>query len=230
MKKLLALFLLLFCFYGVSYAADTITVMDGITNAQTAADSDFYTIDTAGFSAVGMYNVNIPVSAVRLRVVYNNNKDAAGSTVYIRSRISKTTDITTPTKSVAEVDAMQEIAQAAILEGTTVDVSGIQDGILHIDCALSSTTAQANGTEIIVQVSSNTTGDANWTNLTSFGGPTGTAINVGLGGDEAAGQTILTVTNPVTSNLDLLGKWLFLENTATPANSEFVYQTAQSGD
>lgn len=229
MKKIIFLLIGFLLLTSICFAADTITILDGLTNAQDT-NSDFYTIDTAGISAVGQYVVNIPASANRVRMVYNNTKDTTGSTVYIRCRISKTTGVATLTKSVAVVDAMQEIAQNTVLEGTTVDISACYDVILHIDCALSSTTAQTNGTEILVMISSNTTGDADWTVLTAFGGPIGTAIKVDLGGAEAAGQTELTVTNPVTNNLDLLGKWLFLEHTTTPANSEFVYQVAQSGD
>lgn len=229
MRKLfLALFSVLVLATG-AWAADTITIMDGLTNNQTAADSDFYTIDTVGVSAVGQYVVAIPQSANRVRVVYNNTYDADGSTVYVRTRLSKVTAVSTLTKAVDAVDAFQEIAQNTILEGATVDVSGMYDVALYIDCALSSTTAHT-GTEILVQTSSNTTGDNMWENLISFVGPIGTAIKVDLGGDEAAGQTVLTVTNPVTSNLDLLGKFLFLENTATPANSEIVYEVSQSGD
>lgn len=227
-KGILILMGLLF-FSGVCFAADTITVLDGLTNNQTAADSDFYTIDTVNVSAVSQHVVAIPQTANRVRVVYNNTYDADGSTVYIRCRLSKTTAVGTLAKSVAEVDAFQEIAQNTILEGATVDVSGLYDVTLYIDCALSSTTAHT-GTEIIVQVSSATSGDNMWENLTSFTGVTGTAIKIDLGGDENAGQTVLTVTNPVTSNLDILGKIVFLENTATAANSELVYQTAQSGD
>ena len=229
MRKLLGAFLGLLLLVSVCYAADTITVLDGLTNAQTAADSDFYTIDTANVSAVGQYVVAIPQSANRVRVVYNNTYDTDGSTVYVRCRRSNVTAVSTLTKTVTEVDAFQEIAQNTVLEGATVDVSGLYDVTLYIDCCLSSTTAHT-GTEIVVQTSSNTTGDNMWENLTAFCGPTGTAIKVDLGGDEAAGQTVLTVTNPVTSNLDLLGKFLFLEHTGTSANSEIVYETAQSGD
>jgi len=229
MNRFLSILLALFLMTGVCYAADTITIQDGLTNAQTAADSDFYTVDTAGVSAVGQYTVAIPQSANRVRVLYNNLTDA-DATVYTRCRLSKVTGVSTLAKDVAEVDAWAEIAASATREGATVDISALYDVTLYIDCALSSTNAHASGTEIIVQVSSLTSGDAGWTNLTAFGGPAATAIKVDLGGDEAAGQTELTVTNPVTANLDLLGKWVFLENTATPANSEIVYQIAQSGD
>jgi len=133
------------------------------------------------------------------------------------------------TKSVAAVDEWAEVAQNTIREGATVDVSGCYAATLHIYCCLSSATAHT-GTEIIVQLSSNTSGDEDWTPLTKFIGPIGTAHKIDLGGDEAAAQTVLTVTDPVTNNLDHNGKFIFIEHTGTVANSEIVYQTTNSGD
>ncbi len=134
------------------------------------------------------------------------------------------------TKSVAEVDAWAKVTQPSTREGATVDTSGYYSACLHIDVCLAEAAAEAIGATIKVQISSNTTGDADWSVLTQFGGPTGTAFKVDLGGDEAAGQTVLTVTNPDTNNLDHPAKLLFLENTATPANSEIVYQVSNEGD
>jgi len=133
------------------------------------------------------------------------------------------------TKSVAAVDEWAEVAQNTVREGATTDVSGCHSAILHVDCCLSSATAHT-GTEIIVEVSSNTSGDEDWTPLVRFIGPIGTAHKVDLGGDEAAGQTVLSVTDPVTNNLDHNGKFIFIEHTGTVANSEIVYQTTNSGD
>lgn len=133
------------------------------------------------------------------------------------------------TKAVASVDAWAEVAQNAVREGAIADLTATFDAVLLIDCALSSTTAHT-GTEILVQVSSNTTGDADWHVLARLMGPVGTAVKADFAGTEAAGQTVLSVTNPATANVDNNGKLKFVEHTATPANSEIVFQTANSGD
>jgi hypothetical protein len=133
------------------------------------------------------------------------------------------------TKAVAVVDAWAEVAQNAVREGAVADLTETFDAVLLIDCALSSTTAHT-GTEIIVQVSSNTTGDEDWHVLTRLLGPVGTAVKADFAGTEAAGQTVLSVTNPATANVDNDGKFKFVEHTATAANSEIVFQTADSGD
>ena len=122
-----------------------------------------------------------------------------------------------------------EIAQAGILETGSIDVSDAYSAILHIDCCLSSTTAHT-GTEIIVQIASEAGVDDAWTDLTKFVGPVGTAITVPLTGAEAAAQTVLTVTDPVTNNLDNSGKSIFLEDPNTVAQCEIVYVTTNSGD
>ncbi|MHA2067700.1 MAG: hypothetical protein ACXABY_25340 [Candidatus Thorarchaeota archaeon] len=132
------------------------------------------------------------------------------------------------TKSVAAVDEWAEVAQNAVREGTIVDVSGCYSALLHIFCCLSTTTAHT-GTEIIVQVSSNTSGDEDWTTLAHFVGPVGTAISAVLANQEAAGQTVLGLTNPVTNNFDNDGKLKFIEHT-TVGNSEVVFQVSNQGD
>ncbi len=53
-------------------AGDTITVLDGITNAQTSAASDVYTVDGSHASAVNTWDVAIPFSASQARVIFNN--------------------------------------------------------------------------------------------------------------------------------------------------------------
>ena len=133
------------------------------------------------------------------------------------------------TKAIEAVDAWAEVTAGALREGATIDLTPNYDTTLHIDVALAEAAAEAIGATIVVQVSSNSTGDTDWTALTSFGGPVGTPIAKAMGGTEAAGQTVLTVADPVTANLNHHGKLLFLENT-TPANSEIVYSVADSGD
>ncbi len=60
-----------------------------------------------------------------------------------------------PTKTTAGLDAWASVAQAGFREGANTDVSDSYESTLHIDCALGSTTAH-NGTEIIVQVGTDT--------------------------------------------------------------------------
>lgn len=133
------------------------------------------------------------------------------------------------TKSTAEIDAWAEVAQAGLREGVNTDVSGNYASTLHIDCALSSTTAHT-GTEIIVQVGTDT-GDAddNWSTLVRFIGPIGTAISTALAATEPIAETVLAIDNPVTNNQDNDKKFKFIENT-TQADSEIVYQVSNSAD
>ncbi len=128
------------------------------------------------------------------------------------------------TKAVAAVDACQEIAQNAILEGTTVDVSGCYSAALHIDFAMSSAVAHT-GTKIRVQVSSNTSGDEDWEDLYDFVSITGTDNTENITNNPlAAAGTSITVAD--TTGYTVNGSWRFLEDVGTFANSEWVYQTA----
>lgn len=77
-------------------AGDTITVLNGIHNAQTV-DTDIYTIDGAGGigsnEAVLTRAVAIPPSITRARVIINNAYGATGSTVIARVRATQETGI-----------------------------------------------------------------------------------------------------------------------------------------
>lgn len=132
------------------------------------------------------------------------------------------------TKTGTTLDEWAEVAQNGVREGAIADLTDSYNQTLYIACCLSSTTAHT-GTEIIVQLSGATSGDEDWFTFQRFIGPTGTAISVALAGTEAAGQTELSVTNPVTANLDNDGKYKFIENSAV-ANSEIIYTTTNSGD
>lgn len=232
-KLLLTLFILLSIPTFVYAAADTIEILDGLTNAHAAATSLMWFIDSAttGSGAVAQYVVNIPDTANRVRVVYDNTHSTA-SDIFTRSRIQSITAISTLTKAVAAVDAWAEVAQGAggFREGATTDVTGMYQATLLIDVCLSEAVAETAGATIYVEISSNTTGDSDWEVLTSFGGPTGTAESEALSGDEAAGQTVLSVTNPTTNNLDNPSRFIFFEDTASAANSEIIFQTVNGGD
>ena len=210
--------------------ADTITILNGLVHAQNTADSaTLYDIDSATVAAVGTFPIAMPFSASQARVIFNNQFDPDGSTVASRVRLTEVTSITVPTK-IETIQALEwtDVAQAGVVETGTIDLSADFDSTLHIDCCLSSTTAHT-GTEIIVQIASEAAVNDAWTTLVSFIGPTGTAISAVLPSNEAAAQTIISITNPVTNNFDNDGKFKFMKN-GTIANSEIVYQISNSGD
>lgn len=232
-KRIFLILLIGFLFIAPAYAADTITVLDGLTNAHASATSLMWFVDSAtnGSGAVLQYVVNIPDTTERVRITYDNTHSAAAD-VFTRARISGITDIDPLTKAVAAVDAWAEVAQGAtgIREGATVDVSGYYQATLFIDVCLSEAVAETTGATVYVEISSNTTGDADWRILTSLGGPAATAESEALSGDEAAGQTVLSVTNPTTANLDNPSRFIFFEDTASAANSEIIFQVSNEGD
>lgn len=215
-------------------AIDTIEILDGLDHEQDITTSIIYDIDHAVNEAIGSYAISIPVSASQARVLFNNNYDPNGSSVHVRVRLTKVTSATTPTKTEnTEPLAWFEVAGNAgddtmFKETGSIDVSASFDTTLHIDCALSSTTAHT-GTEIIVQIASEAGVDGSWTTLTRFIGPTGTAIAVAFAATEPAGETVIAIANPVANNLDNVGKFKFVENTVV-ADSEIIYQTEVGAD
>jgi len=132
------------------------------------------------------------------------------------------------TKSVAAVDEWAEIAQNAVREGATTDVSGCYAATLHIDIALTSATAHT-GTRIVVQVSSEESGDEGWTDLSEFVGPIGTADAEALTATEPVAETVIACASTTGLYDDDGSRWIFIEDN-TVANSELIYVVSHSAN
>jgi hypothetical protein len=209
--------------------ADTITVLDGIQFAKPNT-ADVYTIDGDGLEAVKSYAISIPPSASGARVIFNGAYDPDGGRYHCRVRYTAVTAIGTLTKTQnTQPLEWTTCTPPAILETGSIDVSGAYSGTLHIDVAMSSTTANTTGIEIIVQIQKEAALDE-WTDLTRFIGPTGTAVKSDFVGTNNAAATTLGVTNPVTGTLDHLGKFIFFEDTVTIAQCEIAFLVSQTGD
>ena len=134
------------------------------------------------------------------------------------------------TKAVEAVDAWAKVTQPGVREGATVDLTPNYETMLHIDVCLAEAVAETAGAEIRVEISSNSSGDADWTVYARLSGPTGTAESEPLSANEAAGQTVLSVTDPTTANLDNPGRFIFFEDTVDVTLSEIIYQVSNEGD
>ncbi len=124
------------------------------------------------------------------------------------------------TKSRAQVDEWASIAQNAVREGAVVSSTDSYSAMLHIEMGISSVTAHT-GTKIAVMVSGATDGDEDWTTLTEFIGPTGTAALTVFDVAEAGGQTVLSVAGTTGFETDETS-WIFLEDTTEVAKSELA--------
>lgn len=209
---------------------DTIVILNGLDHEQDITTSLIWDIDST-VEAVTTRPVHIPVSASQANIIFNNNYDPDGSTVFVMARLTKVTDITGVTKTEnTEVLAWQEIAQGGFLESGSIDVSSSQSSTLHIYIALSSTTAHT-GTEVRTFIGSEAGVDGSWTELPGgrFIGPIGTAFSTAFAATEPAGETVIAITNPTAGNLDNVGKLKFIENTVA-ADCEIVYQTECGAD
>lgn len=132
------------------------------------------------------------------------------------------------TKLVAALDEWAKVAQNAVREGAEIDLSGVYAAALHIDIALSNATAHT-GSLIIIQISSNATGDEDWTTFLVFVGPTGTANLELLSGAEAIGQTVLEVASTTGYEADGV-LWVFLEDVGIVADSEMLLMVSHAAN
>lgn len=121
-----------------------------------------------------------------------------------------------PTLSFSQVDEWAEVAQNAVREGATTDISANYKTVIAIDYSLSDATAHT-GSKIEIQVSNATSGDEDWTTYRAFITLTGTQ-NLEAMGTEAAGQTVLEVTSTTGYVADET-RWIFIEDN-TVADSE----------
>jgi len=214
--------------------ADTITILDGLQFEQTAANSDVWTMDGDGenYEAVKTYTVVLPASASGARVIFNGEYDADGARHHVRCKVTMLTAVGTVTKTentqALEWTVVDPDGTPRMVETGAIDVSAAIQATLHIDVAATEAEATT-GLEVIVQVRSEASLDE-WTTLTRFVGPVGTPVKSDFAGTEAVGQTELSVTNPATGHLNHVGKFIFIEHTATIANCEIAWLVSQSGD
>ncbi len=129
----------------------------------------------------------------------------------------------TKTTAVDVIDDWQLVAAATLDVGNAKSISSAYDAILYVEIVYAHDNAQ-DGVGVIVEGSY---GDDNWTLLADF---TTEGINPSgsdtLNGEEAAGQTIVTLDARVT--FDTPGqKWFIVDGTV--ANSESVRTKATSG-
>lgn len=129
------------------------------------------------------------------------------------------------------LDAWAVTANAAVRLGTTLDISSAYQCSLFIKAALGEAVASTGQPELIVQVAgASSPAKDDWTNYARFVGPVGTPVTpLAVGATEPAGETSIACTNPATANIDNDGKFKFIKHT-TLANSEIIFQTANSGD
>ena len=210
--------------------ADTITVLDGI-QFQKETTSDVYTQDDATNSSVYSKPFFIPFGFKAARVIYNGAFDPDGGRYHYRTRLLRVTSITTPAKTANQGDEWLAITPPAIAESSVFDVSASWESIIAVDVCQSSVTANTTGIEIIVQGRKEDSLDE-WTDISRVTvlAYAAVALKSDFAAQEAVGQTVLDVTNPATGGLDNLGKFIFLEDTATIGQCEIAFLVAQSGD
>jgi len=208
-------------------AVDTIVILDGLQNAKDTNDK-IYTMDGDGenYEAVKTYVVELPPDVSAARVIFNGIY-ANDMEHHVRVHYTALT-ATTPTKTENStpldwtlVDTNSATGTSNTKETGAIDVSGHLAGTLHISIAVSEAGATS-GLEAIVQVRGYTGLDV-WTTLTRFVGPVGTAVEVAFADAEAQGQTTLSVTNPTAGHLNHTGKFIFIEDTGTAADSEIAF-------
>ena len=204
--------------------ADTIVVLDGIMH-QKETTSDIYTQDHATNSSVYSKAFYIPLAFKAVRVLYNGAYDPNGGRYHYRTKILRVTSITTPTKTANQEQAWQAITPPAVAHSTEWDISASFYTIVTVDVCQSSITANTTGIEIIVQGRKEDSVDE-WVTVPGcrqVALALGAATKSDFKAQEAAAQTILSVTTPTSGNLDHVGKFIFLEDTATINNSEIAF-------
>jgi len=204
-------------------AIDTIVVLDGIMH-QKEDTSDVYTQDHATNSSVYSQQFHIPLVYKAARVIYNGAFDPNGGRFHYRTKLLRTTSITTPTKTANQEDAWLALTPPAIAESSAFDTSASWDSIIAVDVCQSSVNANTTGIEIIVQGRKEDTVDE-WVTIVAVNvlAYAAVAVKSDFTSQEAVGQTILSITNPTAGKLHHLGKFVFLEDTATINNCEIAF-------
>lgn len=202
--------------------ADTIDVLYGIQH-QKETTSDIYTQDHATNSSVFMRNFYIPLGYKAVKVIYNGAYDPNGGRYHYRTKLTRVTSITTPTKTANQQDEWLAITPPAVAESTAFDISASWDSMIHIDLCQSSATANTTGIEIII-LGRKEDSLQEWSEITRQNVlALGAATKSDFKAQEAAAQTELGVVAPTTGALDNIGKFIFLEDTVAIEKSEIAF-------
>jgi hypothetical protein len=128
------------------------------------------------------------------------------------------------------IDDWAAVAAQATDESTVIDISGNYATAVHIQAFLDSTTAHE-GTEFVVQVSGNSSGDEDWSDLTKFRVLVDTANSENISDNPlSASSTTITVADTGGEyETEPMGKWIAIED-STLANSELVWLTGYTAD
>lgn len=126
------------------------------------------------------------------------------------------------TNSGALVEGWEEVASNTMVQTVAVDTSANYETTLYLQAANSAITPN-DGTRFIIQTSWNTTGNEDWADYLSFTRLVGTAIELILDGDEAAGQTTL---EDAADDIPGVGFWCLFEDTLDPDDTELVFASA----
>ena len=203
-------------------AVDTILVLDGIQH-QKETTSDVYTQDHATNSSVYSNQFHIPLAYKAARVIYNGAYDPDGGRVHYRTKLLRTTSITTPTKTANQQDEWLTLTPPAVAESSAFDTSASWDSIIAVDVCQSSTTANTTGIVVIVQGRKEDALDE-WVTIIKVNVlALGVATKSDFAAQAAAAQSTLSITNPTTGKLQHLGKCVFLEDTAAIEKSEIAF-------
>ena len=136
------------------------------------------------------------------------------------------------TKTTSSITDWTAVAQSAIGESATIDISPAYESTVHIQAFLDTTTAHT-GTEFMLQTSANTTGDEDWSDYCRFVELIhATPLTVTITNNPAAaGATVLT-SGTVAAGwavADLPTRWIGIKD-STIANSELGLQVGYSNN
>lgn len=130
------------------------------------------------------------------------------------------------TKAVESINDWTAVAQNAVGESATLNCAGHYATELNIQAFLDTTTAHT-GTEFIVQVSSNTTGDEDWHDYNRFVALIGTAVTDLIEDNPLnAASTAIALTGHAYT---VEAIWLAIED-GTLINSELVFEVSQTAN
>jgi len=124
------------------------------------------------------------------------------------------------TVSELTLQAHAALTHPGISVGTPVDVDTFLAGKIYIYHANTETTANATGASYIVQASSKTSGDEDWTDITEIITGTTAANLANIAGSEAAAETTLGVVAGEEAAFAVKQK-IYIRDTTTEADSEW---------
>lgn len=130
------------------------------------------------------------------------------------------------------IDDWSAVAEGATDESTPITLSSNYATTIHLQAFLDLDATAHEGTEFVIQVSGNSSGDEDWSDLTKFIDMVDTCAEENINDNPLAATSTTILLSDTGGNYEdvIKGGWIAIEDSASAANNELVWRIGFTTD